>query len=82
MCNKWDQVPLDESDDVKKYVAKSLTRCLPHVDPDSRIIYISSANASVAQSDGIILEEFAALVNGIKTMALKRIEAKLQARWR
>ncbi len=73
---------MDEIDDVKNCIVKTLTQCWPGVEPDSQIIYMSSANASIAQSHGIITEEFAALMRGIKFTSLKRIEASLQTQWR
>ncbi|KAJ7392783.1 hypothetical protein OS493_010440 [Desmophyllum pertusum] len=82
VCNKWDQVPSDEAEEVKNYIIKKLTLCWPSVDPVSQIICMSSTNASIAQALGIITEEFAALVKGIKSMVLKSIEASLQIQWR
>jgi len=82
VCNKWDQVPLGEADEVKDCIIKRLTDCWPSLDPHSQIIYMSSTNASEAQGFGIITEEFAGLMNGIKSMVLKRIEARLQTKWR
>ena len=82
MCNKWDQVPAGEANEVKNYIITRLTKCWPNLDPHSQIIYMSSTNASEAQGLGIITEEFAGLMNGIKSMVLKSIEARLQTKWR
>jgi len=43
---------------------------------------MSATNAAEAQGLGIITEEFAGLMNGIKSMVLKSIEARLQTKWR
>ena len=75
-------MPSDEAEEVKNYIIKKLTPCWPSVDPVSQIICMSSTNASIAQALGIITEEFAALVKGIKSMVLKSIEARLQIQWR
>ncbi|KAL9964095.1 hypothetical protein ACROYT_G027677 [Oculina patagonica] len=82
VCNKWDQVPPDEADEVRKYIIKELKQCWPSLDPESQIIYMSSTNALRAQVFGIITDEFAGLMNGIRSMVLKSIEARLQAQWR
>ena len=82
VCNKWDQVPPGEANEVKNHIVKKLTHCWPNLDPHSQIIYMSSTNASKAQPLGIITEEFAGLMSGIKSMVLKSIEARLQTKWR
>ncbi|XP_058949859.2 dual serine/threonine and tyrosine protein kinase-like isoform X1 [Pocillopora verrucosa] len=82
VCNKWDQVPSKESDEVKNYVVTKLTQCWPSLDPESQIIYMSAKEASEAQKLGVVTEEFAELMNGIKSMVLKSIEARLQIQWR
>ena len=75
-------MPAGEANQLKDYIVKKLTHCWPNLDPHSQIIYMSSTNASEAQALGIITEEFAGLMNGIKTMILKSIEARLQTNWR
>ena len=80
--NKWDQVPPGETDEVKNYVVTKLTQCWPSLDPESQIIYMSAKEASEAQKLGVVTEEFAELMNGIKSMVLKSIEARLQIQWR
>ena len=71
-----------EANELKDYIVKKLTRCWPSLDPHSQIIYMSSTNASEAQALGIITEEFEGLMNGIKSLVLKSIEARLQTKWR
>ena len=82
VCNKWDQVPPEETDEVKNYVVKKLTQCWPSLDPESQIIYMSARDACEVQKLGIVTKEFAELMNGIKSMVLKSIEARLQIQWR
>ncbi|XP_078379645.1 uncharacterized protein LOC144662657 [Oculina patagonica] len=82
VCNKWDQVPQAEAGAVKKYIIEKLTKHLPTLDPESQIIYMSSTKASEAQDLGVITDEFTGLMNGIKSMVLKSIEARLQTLWR
>ncbi|KAL9964103.1 hypothetical protein ACROYT_G027686 [Oculina patagonica] len=82
VCNKWDQVPPGEAGEVKNDIIKQLTQCWPSLDPDSQIIFMSSANASEAQVHGIITEDFAGLMNGIKSMVMKSTESRLETQWR
>ena len=81
VCNKWDQVP-PQTDEVKNHIVTKLTQCWPSLDPESQIIYMSARDASEAQKLGVVTEEFAELINGIKSMVLKGIEARLQIQWR
>ena len=75
-------MPSKESDEVKNFVVTRLTQCWPSLDPESQIIYMSARDASEAQKLGVVTEEFAKLMNGIKSMVLKSIEARLQIQWR
>ena len=82
VCNKWDQVPSEETDEVKDHIVRKIKHCWPNVDPESQIIYMSSTTAREAQTLGIISEEFAALINGIKSMVLKSVKERLFVQWR
>ena len=82
VCNKWDQVPSEETDEVKNYVVKKLTQSWPSLDPESQIIYMSVREAIATQKFGVVTTEFAELMNSIKSMALKRIKARRQIQWR
>ena len=75
-------MPSEETEDVKNHIATKLTECWPFLDPESQIIYMSAKEAIVAQNLGVVTKEFAELVNGIKSMVLKSIEARLQIQWR
>ena len=82
VCNKWDQVPPEEANEVKKHIIKKLKQCLPSLDPDSQIICMSATIASEKQRFGVITDDFTSLMHGIKSMVLKIIEARLQQQWR
>ena len=82
VCNKWDQVPPEETDEVKNYVVTKLTQCWPSLDPESQIIYMSTREAIEAQKLGMVTKEFAKLMKSIKSMVLKSIEARLEIQWR
>ena len=75
-------MPLEETDEVKNYIVTKLTQCWPSLDQESQIIYMSAAVASEAQKLGVVTKEFAELMNGIQSMVLKNIEARLQIQWR
>ena len=82
VCNKWDQVPPVETDEVKNHIMTKLTQCWPSLDPESQIIYMSAREAIEAQKLGMVTKEFAELMKSIKSMVLKSIEARLEIQWR
>lgn len=82
VCNKWDQVPEKEIKEVQNHVIRKLTKCWPGLVPESQIIHMSTKNATLAQSHGIVTEEFFSLMNGLRSMVLKSIEAKLEMHWK
>ena len=82
VCNKWDQVPEKETEDVKKHMTAKLQKCWPGLEPESQIIYMSTMEASKAQNHGYVTEDFSALMNGIRSMVLKSIEARLVIHWK
>ena len=67
---------------MKNHIETKLTECWPFLDPESQIIYMSAKEDIVAQNLGVVTKEFAELMNGIKSMVLKSIEARLQIQWR
>ena len=82
VCNKWDTVPAIDVPIVKKEVIEKLQRVWPGVDPDSQIIYMSTTNASYAQSLlGVIIKEFSSLIERLRSLVLQSIEAKLELHW-
>ncbi|CAH3030375.1 unnamed protein product, partial [Porites evermanni] len=81
VCNKWDSVPEKDVPIVKKEVIEKLQRVWPGVDPDSQIIYMSTTKANKAQSLGVISKEFSSLMEGLRSLVLQSIEAKLELHW-
>ncbi|PFX33627.1 hypothetical protein AWC38_SpisGene1499 [Stylophora pistillata] len=67
VCNKWDQVPSEETNEVKNFIVSKLKKCWPSLNPESQIIYMSAKVASEAQKLGVVTEEFGELMNGIKS---------------
>ena len=75
-------MPSEETDEVKNFIVSKLTQCWPNLDPESQIVYMSAKEACRAQELGVVTKEFGELMNGIKSMVLKSIEARLQIQWR
>ena len=82
VCNKWDQVPEKEVNEVKNHVVEKLLRFWPGVEPESQIIHMSTTKASKAQGHGFITDEFFNLMNGLRLMVLKSIGARLEIHWK
>ena len=82
VCNKWDQIPQKEIEEVKKYVIRKLEKCWPGLVPESQIIYMSAKKAIDAQKLGIVTNDFLSLMNGIRSTVMKSIEARLESYWR
>ena len=84
VCNKWDQVPGKEENEVKNHVIKKRLRCWPGVEPESQIIHMSTiaTKASKAQGHGYITNEFSTLMNGLRLMVLKSIGARMEIHWK
>ena len=81
VCNKWDYVPEEDVRPVKNEVIEKLKRVWPGVDPDSQIIYMSTKKTSDAQRIGVISKEFSSLMEGLRSLVLQSIEAKLELHW-
>ena len=81
VCNKLDTVPEEDVPIVKNKVIEKLRRVWPGVDPDEQIIYMSTKQASFAQSLGVISEEFSSLMERLRSLVLQSIEAKLELHW-
>lgn len=82
VCNKWDQ--LNENlgtESVKDEITKKLKKAWPGVDPDSQIIYMSTKHAFIAQDLGFISNYFSALMDKMRSLVLRRIQAKHELHW-
>lgn len=79
--NKIDQVPESEIPTFKEVITKILQSILPGLDPESQIVYMSTTGALIAQEYGIILKEFSSLVDGMRSVVLKHMDAKLEFQW-
>ena len=82
VCNKLDQlVQKEEIEGIKTTNTTKLKTFWPGVDPESQTIYMSTKNAGFAQSFGVISEEFFSLMEGLRSLVLRSIEAKLELHW-
>lgn len=81
VCNKWDQLNENGVESVKNEILKKLKRAWPGVDPESQIIYMSTTKARTAQKLDDISESFSSLMDKLRSMVLKRIEAKHELHW-
>ena len=82
VCNKWDEIKKEETDEVKDAIKEKLKRAWPGFDPKSQIIYMSAKEALLAQEYGLNTDEFSSLMNGVRSVVLNAIGAKLEIQWR
>ena len=82
VCNKWDVVQEQEVQSVKNDVVKKLKRAWSGIDPESQIIYMSTKRATTAQNLGVISKDFSSLMEGMRSVILQSIEAKLELHWK
>ena len=80
VCNKWDQVPVNDVENVKDYVTTKLRSI--DLDPQSQIIYMSTTKTIEALNYGHITEGFLSLMNGIGSVVLRSIKSRLEFHWR
>jgi len=63
-------------------VVRKLQRSWPDLDPESQVIYMSTMKTSKGQNLGFVTEDFTSLMNGMRSMVLKSIEARLEIHWK
>ena len=81
VCNKWDTVPEVERKAVKEHVVKQLKKCWPDLDPRSQIVYLSTTQAAVAQSHGLVSPDFKTFLTRTEGTILKAIDSRLETHW-
>lgn len=79
----WDQIPAENVEEVKKTQIEKLTKKLKDLDKQSQIIYLSCQRAQLAQTYGIITEDFDQLLSGISNLVVSSMQSSLQiySRW-
>ncbi|XP_078380429.1 uncharacterized protein LOC144663380 isoform X1 [Oculina patagonica] len=81
VCNKWDNIPPAEANDVIAHITNKLRLCLPDLDPETQIIRLSTTKALMAQKFGIMNAEFASLTENISCLVTKSIKTRLEQNW-
>ena len=67
---------------VEKVFKEKLKRAWPGFDPESQLIYLSTKEALLAQEYGLNTDEFSTLMNGMRSVVLNAIGAKLEIHWK
>ena len=78
VCNKWDDIPAKDVEDVKKKQIETLTKKWGDIDQQSQIIYFSCQRAQLAQNYGVITEDFDQLLSGINNLVISFMQTSLQ----
>lgn len=74
----WDQIPAENVEEVKKTQIEKLTKKLKDLDEQSQIIYLSCQRAQLAQTYGVITEDFDQLLSGISSLVVSSMQSSLQ----
>ncbi|XP_022796285.1 uncharacterized protein LOC111334739 isoform X2 [Stylophora pistillata] len=77
VANFWDEIPSKEAEDVKNSQLEALTRKMGELD-ESQIVYMSCKRVQLAQSYGLIADEFDKLMNGIIRLLESYLNDSLQ----
>lgn len=78
VSNKWDLVPDKEREIVKKAQIEQLTRKLGNLNPKSQIVYLSCEIAQMAQTYGVITDDFNDLITGISNLVVSSMQNNLK----
>ncbi|KAL9963746.1 hypothetical protein ACROYT_G027280 [Oculina patagonica] len=83
VCNMWDQIPAENVEDVKRTQIQKLTKKFGDLDQEKQIIYLSCQRAQLAQTYGVITEDFDQLLSGINNLVISSMQISLQiySRW-
>jgi len=81
VCNKWDQVPVDDRDQVKEYVMDKLQTTWPGFKDDQ--VFFFSAKRTIEQlKEGFISSQYSSLLWGIENLIPVGLKAKLAAQYK
>jgi len=78
VCNMWDKIPANNVEEVKKTQIAKLTKKLKGLDEQSQVIYLSCERAQLAQTYGIITEDFDQLLSGINNLVVSSMQSNLE----
>ena len=77
VSNMWDQIPHEDVEDVKRKQIEKLTKKMGVLD-QSQIVYLSCQRAQLAQTYGVITEDFDQLLSGISNLVVSSMQNSLQ----
>ncbi|XP_076095925.1 uncharacterized protein LOC143066936 isoform X1 [Mytilus galloprovincialis] len=81
VCNKWEQVPTHDKDEVMKSNNYKLRQCYPDFRAD-QVYYLSTDRAKQALPHGLILQDHKAILRGINKLLPASLENKHEAYYR
>ncbi|XP_078692771.1 uncharacterized protein LOC144922644 [Branchiostoma floridae x Branchiostoma belcheri] len=82
VCNKWDQVPGKETDEVKQDTWKKLQRCWPGI-KEHQLYYLSARTASSQfRAAGILTKDFEELIQGIEELLPASLHNRLESTYK
>ncbi len=77
VSNKWDLINDKEREEVKKDQIEKLTKRLGNLNPTTQIVFLSCKNAQLAQTYGVITEDFNDLITGISNLVVSSMQNNL-----
>ncbi|XP_066272439.1 uncharacterized protein [Branchiostoma lanceolatum] len=82
VCNKWDQVPGKEADEVNHDTWKKLKRCWPGI-KEHQLYYLSAKTAfSQFRAAGILTKDFEELTHGIEELLPASLHNRLESTYK
>ena len=78
VCNFWDQIPAENVEEVKKIQVEKLTKKLGDLDQRSQVIYLSCQRAQLAQTYGVITEDFDQLLSGVNNLVVSSMQTSMK----
>ena len=77
VANKWDKIPREHHEEVKQGQIEKLSQLL-NLNPNSQIVYLSCTTAQLAQTYGVVTEDFNDLIAGISNLVVSSMKNNLQ----
>ena len=82
VCNKWDQVPKNERDQVKSYVMERLSKYWDESQLLGQIVFMSISESIKAQEYGADTPEFNDILQILQQMIVAAINGRLYSHWK
>lgn len=81
VCNKWEQVPTKDKDEVIKSNSYKLKQCYPDFRSD-QVYYISTLTAQQALVKGVILQDYNTVLKGLNQLLPASLQNKYETYYR